>query len=75
MSTTLETPRQAPDQQLTDEKAIRIVSHSRLFYWWPVWAIGFVMAAITWFDNHFMAIVPNGTTYTQQANREILVGP
>jgi uncharacterized membrane protein YkgB len=75
MSTTLETPRQAPDQQLTGENAIRIVSHSHLFYWWPVWAIGFVMAAITWFDNHLMAIVPNGTTYTQQANREVLVAP
>src|SRR5262249_6933472 len=28
-----------------------IVSHSNLFYWWPVWLVGFVMAAITYFDN------------------------
>lgn len=28
---------------------INIVSHSQLFYWWPVWAVGFLMAAITWF--------------------------
>jgi hypothetical protein len=40
---------------------IRIVSHSSLFYWWPVWAIGFLMAVITLVDNHLMAVVPNGT--------------
>lgn len=28
---------------------ISIVSHSRLFYWWPVWALGFIMAAVTYF--------------------------
>jgi hypothetical protein len=37
---------------------IRIVSHSMMFYWWPVWAVGFLMVALTWFDGYRMAIVP-----------------
>jgi hypothetical protein len=45
----------------TDLQEIKIVSHSNLFYWWPVWAVGFVMALLTWIDGHMMAIVPNGT--------------
>jgi hypothetical protein len=28
-----------------------VVSHSNLFYWWPVWAVGFIMFAITWFHG------------------------
>jgi hypothetical protein len=40
---------------------IRIVSHSALFYWWPVWAVGFLMAIITYFSGHFMATVPSKT--------------
>jgi hypothetical protein len=27
-----------------------IFGHSRLFYWWPVWVIGYVMALLTWLD-------------------------
>jgi hypothetical protein len=25
-----------------------IVSHSMLFYWWPVWVVGYLMAVFTW---------------------------
>src|SRR5262245_40758128 len=45
----------------TDRRQIRIISHSMLFYWWPVWAAGFLLALITFFDGHQMAIVPHGT--------------
>jgi len=44
-----------------DEIEIKIVSHSNLFYWWPVWFVGFLMALLTWFDGHQMVIVPTGT--------------
>ncbi len=37
---------------------ITIVSHSNLLYWWPVWAVGFVMALLTYLDGHRMAVVP-----------------
>jgi hypothetical protein len=28
-------------------RRLRIYSHSSLFYWWPVWVIGYIMALIT----------------------------
>ena len=37
---------------------ITIVSHSNLVYWWPVWAVGFIMAVLTYLDGHRMAVVP-----------------
>lgn len=37
---------------------ITIISHSTLYYWWPVWAVGFVMAVITWAEGYVMAVVP-----------------
>jgi hypothetical protein len=40
---------------------IRIVSHSNLFYWWPIWALALLMGALTLIDGHFAAIVPTDT--------------
>ena len=40
---------------------IKLISHSMLFYWWPVWAIAFALAIVTWMDATRMAIVPSGT--------------
>lgn len=41
-------------------REIKLVSHSPIFYWWPIWVLGYVMALLTLFENHRMAIVPNG---------------
>jgi hypothetical protein len=41
-----------------DEIEIRIVSHSNLFYWWPVWAIGIILGLLSMFFGDRMAIVP-----------------
>src|SRR5688500_9923869 len=30
---------------------LRIYSHSSLFYWWPVWVVGYVMAFITYAEG------------------------
>jgi hypothetical protein len=40
---------------------IVIISHSSLFYWWPVWLVGFIMAILTYWDGHRLAVVPRGT--------------
>jgi hypothetical protein len=42
-------------------REVKIVSHSMLFYWWPVWAVGFLMAGLTYLDGHRLAIVPPDT--------------
>lgn len=31
-----------------DVPAMHIISHSPIFYWWPVWFFGFIMAGLTW---------------------------
>jgi hypothetical protein len=38
---------------------LKVVQHSQLFYWWPVWALGFIMFLITYFSGHLMAVVPS----------------
>lgn len=51
----------AADPVPVPDEEIRIYGHNNLFYWWPVWAVGFLMAALTVLDGHVMAIVPPGT--------------
>lgn len=62
---------------------IRIVSHSALFYWWPVWTVGFLMALITLLGGQRMILVPAGTVAESQRvipwenneSRDVLVAP
>src|ERR1700693_88599 len=44
---------------------IRIISHSTLFYWWPVWALGFLMALVTLFSGQYMITVPANSTFRE----------
>ena len=72
----IDQPGGIPDQE------IRIYGHGTLFYWWPVWALCFVLALLTYIDGHVMAVVPEGTQVAagQEApgtdkSREVLVTP
>jgi hypothetical protein len=58
-------------------REVRIVAHTMLFYWWPVWAIGFLLAGLTWLDGSRLAIVPGGTQIVEgvEGDREALVLP
>lgn len=47
----------------TRSTEIKLISHSTLFYWWPVWALAFVMAIVTWTDGTRMAVIPSGSTF------------
>ena len=68
MSTAHEPP---PPVRVTPpaQEEVRIYSHSSLFYWWPVWAVGLLMGLLTLADNHKMAIVPHGTS--PEADRQV----
>jgi hypothetical protein len=64
------------------ETRIKIVSHSDLFYWWPVWAVGFIMAFLTYQGGHRMAVVPDGTVAERarlveghDGPRDVLISP
>jgi hypothetical protein len=39
-----------------------------IFYWWPVWAVGFLMAALTYFQGTHLAVVPEGTEPQENVN-------
>jgi hypothetical protein len=54
-----------------DEIEIRIVSHSNLFYWWPVWAIGLLLGLLSWLLGQSMAIVPNDSEILHNATVEV----
>lgn len=47
------------------KREITLISHSMLFYWWPIWLIGFVMALITYLEDHRLAVLPSGTTVSK----------
>jgi hypothetical protein len=64
------------------QEEVRIYSHSSLFYWWPVWAVGFIMFFLTYIDGHRLAIVPAETEAVAgqevsglKEKRDILVAP
>jgi hypothetical protein len=61
-------PAPAAPTRSQDDVQIRIVSHSNLFYWWPVWAIGFILGLMTLLFGEHMAIVPAGSSAYQDAN-------
>src|SRR5262245_38258186 len=62
-------PPPAPGTGTTSAHEIRIISHSGLFYWWPVWAMGFLMALLTFIDGHRLILVPSDS----KAQRDIPV--
>ena len=43
------------------QSEIKLISHSLLFYWWPVPLLAFLMAAFTYIENSRLAVVPPGT--------------
>jgi hypothetical protein len=63
MSTVTPQPQPTPTPQAPQSDDVReviVYSHSSLFYWWPVWVVGFIMAFITAFDGVKVAIPPGG---------------
>jgi len=56
------------------DEEIRLYSHSDVFYWWPVWALGFVLAFITYLVGGYLAVVPAGTTARRDWRVEVAPG-
>jgi hypothetical protein len=53
--------------QEAQRREIRVVSHCTLFYWWPVWAVGFIMFLITAITGEHMVTVPVHTVAVRSA--------
>jgi hypothetical protein len=55
-------------------KDIKLYSHSVIFYWWPVWFVGYAMAFLTYLDGGLMAVVPPGTEARRDWRVEVAPG-
>jgi hypothetical protein len=73
-----------PPPTTAEQAPVEVVvySHGPLFYWWPVWAVGFLMAALTYQEGYQVAFVPPGTEAQTQRRvegfdspRDVLVAP
>jgi hypothetical protein len=49
-----------------------IYSHSWLFYWWPVWVIGYVMALLTWLYPVEVQLGDMQVFFTSRANMGVV---
>src|SRR5262245_23371779 len=56
------TPGPAPTPDVP--KPLRVLGHTGLIYWWPVWLVGFILAGLTYAEGNRLAVVPAGTTVT-----------
>jgi hypothetical protein len=48
-----------PNPAEPEENELTIVSHSNLFYWWPVWAVCFILGTLTALENNVLVVVPD----------------
>jgi hypothetical protein len=51
----------APPAPSPRVRGVKVISHSGFFYWWPVWAVAFFLAALTAFGPNRLALLPAGT--------------
>ena len=45
-----------PSHSKADVLQVIVYGHSGLFYWWPLWTAGYVMALLTWLHHDQVAI-------------------
>ena len=55
-------------------REVKLYSHSPIFYWWPVWLVGYLMALLTYLDGGRLAVVPGGTEARRDWRVEVAPG-
>src|SRR5204863_5166232 len=48
-----------------------VYRHTHLFYWWPVWLLGFVFALVSYIGDRHMAIVPAETVAAEHRKVQV----
>jgi len=48
-------------------KVLHVYQHSNFFYWWVVWAYGFVCALLTYFDGHRVNLFADKQLYVHSS--------
>src|SRR5262245_14542199 len=59
---------------MTKPGELPVYHHSGLFYWWPVWLFGFLLAAISYFGDTHMALVPARSVLLEKRQVEVEAG-
>lgn len=60
-----------PPAHAPAENKIKVISHSMLFYWWPVWFFGFIFSIWTYIDQTYMLILPKGAKVTVTEDNDV----
>jgi hypothetical protein len=63
---------QPPPFEAPVRQRLRIYSHSSLFYWWPVWVVGYIMALITYGEGQGYQLGASQTWIHPSSNLGIL---
>jgi len=50
-------------------REVRIYSHSLVFYWWPIWVVGYLLAAVTYIQGQEVTF--SGTTVLIHPSRNL----
>lgn len=74
MATVQQTTMQpAADQMSSAQQTpeLRLYSHSMLFYWWPVWVVGYLFALLTWLQGNTVVVVKGGEEYLMHTSKNL----
>jgi hypothetical protein len=81
MATDTQTPQPPPPPKAPEPpKEVRIYGHTALFYWWPVWVIGYLFGLITMLGDgrgvilHKDAVLENGKIALPSGQNPVLPG-
>lgn len=59
-------PRPTSPPATEPPREVIIYGHTALFYWWPVWVLGYIFAIATWIHDTRVAIVPANSDYRRE---------
>jgi hypothetical protein len=50
---------------------MKIYTRSVMFYWWPVWVVGYLFAVLSWIRGVQVSVVPDGPVILMHPNRSL----
>jgi hypothetical protein len=62
------TPPKVPPAPPPAARELRIYGHSTLFYWWPIWLLGFIFCLVSYFSGGRAVVVSKHAVYIKRDN-------
>lgn len=60
------------DRDMPEIEHVKIISHTNLFYWWPVWVTGYVMALLTYLEGRHVEMGGMRETFHSNSNLGVI---